>query len=365
MSIEHKLTEALREEAEARDVEVTRLWVETQARLAQQPTRRSRRVPLVAAAAALVVTAGVAGLAQLDGSGDSDPARQITPERDAVDDEFTCPEQITHDWTRPDSVTDEYFVASLHGGPERQAAGYGAARYEFDESGDRAFLRFGNTDGTLATLSEFRRDDHGEWASYRTDVCVGRNGSVAVPVNGDLDLGPHGNDDPYSFEDTVYGERKGYAVLVDDRSYYDHVGLVRHRSLYALNCGRRVCLTSAEEQGGSGTILRPGVVPQDVSHLFLPTDEVPERKNPYGLWAVYDVDGVVADVTAHLRGGGEIPAQSFYASPWPGQLHMLLAPFDRVERITVHRRPGSSPGVPQVESFAPKDLPLFGPDTRR
>lgn len=44
---------------------------------------------------------------------------------------------------------------------------------------------------------------------------------------------------------------------------------------------------------------------------------------------------------------------------------MLLAPFDRVERITVHRRPGSSPGVPQVESFAPKDLPLYGPDTRR
>jgi len=160
-------------------------------------------------------------------------------------------------------------------------------------------------------------------------------------------------------------ERKGYAVLVDDRTYYDHVGLVRQRSLYALNCGRRICLTSTEDQGGSGTSLRPGVVPQDVSHLFLPTDEVPERKNPYGLWAVYDVDGVVADVTAHLRGGGEMSAQAFYASPWPGQLHMLLAPFDRVERITVHRRPGSSPGVPRVESFAPEDLPLSGPDMRR
>jgi hypothetical protein len=98
-----------------------------------------------------------------------------------------------------------------------------------------------------------------------------------------------------------------------------------------------------------------------VSHLFLPTDEIPERKNPYGLWAVYDVDGVVADVTAHLRGGGKISAQSYHASPWPGQLRMLLAPFDQVERITVHRRPGSSPGVPQVESFAPEDLPNLGP----
>jgi hypothetical protein len=364
MSIEQKLTDALRDEAEARDVDTARLWARTEQSIERRPSRRGRRLPVLAAAvAALVVTAGVAGLSQLDREGDADPAEQVTTDRDAVDDEFTCPEQITHDWTRPESVTDPYFVASLRGGPERQASEHGAARYEYEEQGDRAFLRFGNADGSLALVSEFHRKG-GDWVRFRSDVCTGENGTAVVPTRGELELGLH-EDEPHPLENMAFGERKGEARLLDDRRYYDHVGLIRHRSLYALECGRRICLSSGDGMSSSGTSVPAGVVPHDVSDLFLPRDEVGDPLSPYGLWVLWDVEGVVASVRAEVRGQEGQTTHSFYVSGWPGQLHAVLAPFDEVESLTVHRRPGADPGAPLRTTYTPEELPGYQADLRR
>jgi hypothetical protein len=364
MKVEQMLTDALRKEAEARDIDVTGLWVRTRERLEQEPGRRSRRLPVLAAAAAsLAVVAGVVGLAEVNGSGDAGPAEHVSRDEDVVDDEFTCPEQVTHDWTRPESVSDPWFVASLHGGPERQASEHRAALYEYEEKGDRAFLRFGNADGTLALVSEFHRKD-GDWVRFRSDVCTGENGTVAVPTRGELDLGLHG-DEPHPRESMPFGERKGKARLIDDRRYYDHVGLIRHRSLYALACGRRMCLASGDDMGGSGTSIPAGVVPHDMSNLFIPDADTLNLENPYGLWVLWDVDGVVASLRAEVRGQEGQTTQSFYVSGWPGQLHAVLAPFDKVESLTVHRRPGADPGAPLQTTYTPVELPGYRADLHR
>lgn len=362
--VEQMLTDALREEAESRDVDVTGLWARTQERLEQEPARRGRRLPvLVAAAAALAVLAGVVGVSQLDLSGgDADPAEHVSRE-DVIDDEFTCTEQITYDWTQPGTAASAPFVPSLRDGPEREASEYRAALYEYEENGGRAFLRFGNADGSLALVSEFHRED-GVWVPFRSDVCTGKNGSAAVPTRGELNLALHG-DEPHPLENMPFGERKGHSRLIDDRRYYDHVGLIRHRSFYALDCGRRICLSFGDDRGGRGASVPAGVVPHDVSDLFFPGAEELNLKSPYGLWVLWDVEGDVASLRAEVRGQEGQTTQSFYVSGWPGQLHAVLAPFDRVESLTVHRRPGADPDAPPQTTYTPEELPGYRADLHR
>ncbi len=365
MRVEQMLTDALREEAESRDVDVTGLWARTREHLDRKPARRGRRLPVLAAAAAsLVVVAGVVGLAQIDGPGDAGPAGQVTSDRDVVDDEFTCPEQITHDWTRPESVTDPYFVASLRGGPVHQASTHRAALYEYEEKGNRAFLRFGNADGTLALVSEFHRKG-GDWVRFRSDVCTGENGSVAVPTDGELDLGVH-EDEPHPVENMIYREkRRSTARLIDDRRYYDNVGLIRHRSMYAMACGRSICLSTGDDTGSSGTSVPAGVVPHDVSELFFPGADSANRTNPYGFWLLYDVEDAVENVSLDLKDGTIIWATQFEADGWPGTLYALVAPFDEVGALTVHHATGSGPGAGEGRNFLPEELPGYQADLHR
>lgn len=356
MRIEQVLTEALRDEGESRDVDVPRLWARTQDRLDEQP-RRARRLPaLAAAAAAVAVVAGVAGLTQVDWAGDNGPAGPDTPARSAVDDEFTCARQATYDWTQPGTYEDDYYIPSLHGGAVRQAQNYRASSYEFEKHGDQAFLRFGNADGTLGLVTEFHRED-GKWEPFRTETCSGEAGNVTVPTRGEWRLENHGGE-PLDAS-MVVGVRPQPALLVDDRSYYDGAGLVRHRSMYAHRCRKGMCLTSGNLTGGIGTSVQPGTVPRDVTSVFLPPDEHATLTHPYGLWALYDVEGEVSEVTADLRHGGPVHAQRFYDSTWPGQLHVLLAPFDEVVKITVRSRPHSSDPDAPAKTFAPEQLPGY------
>lgn len=368
MKVEQMLTDALREEAEARDVDVTGLWFRTRERLGEDPDRRSRRTRrltvLAAAAASLAVVAGVVSLAQVGGSREAGPAGADRAVEGGVDDEFTCPEQITHDWTRPESVSDPYFVASLRGGPAHQAKVHEAARYEFDEQGDRAYLRFGNADGTLGTLSEFRREGD-EWVRFRTEVCVGEDGSIGFPERREWRLEEHS--EPYMW---VAGMPEDPATssswtLVDSRRYYDDIGLVRHRAIYAGLCGEKLCLRSGSPTEGSGYDLPAGVIPHDASSIFMPFDEIEERKNPYGFWVLYDADGVVESLTAKLRGKKERTTFTFSVDSWPGRLFAVLVPFDEVESVTVQRVEGADPGAPLRTTYTPEELPGYRAELHR
>ena len=66
-----------------------------------------------------------------------------------------------------------------------------------------------------------------------------------------------------------------------------------------------------------------GVVPHDVSDLFLPRDDVGDPLSPYGLWVLWDVEGVVASLRAEVRGQEGETMHSFYVSGWPGQLRYI------------------------------------------
>lgn len=355
MRLERMLTDALREEAEARDVDVARLWSDTRTRLYPEPPRRSRRRPVVlaAAAAAAVVVAGVAGLTQLGGPdrvSPAGPAGGSTSREGDVADDFTCPEQVVHDWTRPSSVVDKSFVATFRGGLDFQTRGYGVPMYEYEIEGDRAFVRFGSADGSLAMRSEFHRQDD-EWVRFRSEVCSGEDGSVAVPVEEPLELRNHLGEDPLPPSD-LSGRRP---LLLDHRSYYTHVGVVRPRSLYAGACGKAVCLSSVEEGDESAsTRVRPGVKPRDVSWIFLPNDSPAWRTQPYGLWALYDAEGTVEDVL--LDRGGLYRAQRFTSDGWPGTLWVGVAPVEEFRGVSVYPRDG-------LPSFhEPQDLPGYRAD---
>ncbi|HSE72678.1 MAG TPA: hypothetical protein VLA97_18055 [Nocardioidaceae bacterium] len=364
MRIEERLSRALHEEADGREVDLQRLFAATRDRVdaTPAPPRRPWAVALAAAATAAVVAAGALLLPGADLSllpAGPDPSGG--PVEGGVDDAFTCPEQVTHDWTRPETITDDYFVASLDGGPRAQARNHDAARYEYEERGDRAYLRFGNADGTLATVSEFRRNGD-EWVRFRTDVCTGRDGSVAVPTPDEDRLGRH-DGEPYP-PSTLGGDRSNAAVLVDDRSYYDGVGLVRHRSIYAEPCGLQVCVWAIQDPTSLvATQTRAGDAgrPRDMSGLFWPPDETVGRPQDDGLWVLYDTEGMISDLSLDLRDGRIIWADKLGKESWPGTVYVLLAPFDQVEALTVHRAAGSEPGAGGARNFVPENLPGYDP----
>ena len=357
MTLERMLADALREEAEARDVDVPRMWSETRDRLEPAPTRSRKRWPVVAAAAAAAAVLGGVGLVA-GSTGDGGwlilPAGEPDGTREGeVADAFSCPEQVVHDWTRPESVVDKHFVASLEGGLEVQARGYDVPRYELEVDGDRAFASFGNADGSLALRSEFHRED-GEWVRFRSEVCTGEGGSMAVPLEEPLELRNHLGDEP--FRPTGLSGRD--PVLLDHRAVYDHVGVVRPRSLYAGACGDTVCISSVRGGGdATSTKIRSNGKPHDVSFSFLPSDGEWQTR-PYGMWAVYDRGGEVEDVT-FSRGAEVFVAEQITSDAWPGTLHLVVAPFEDLTGIAV-LPPRDGPGGGVATHYTAEDLAGFG-----
>jgi hypothetical protein len=370
MRFEQMLADALREEADTHHVDVDGLWERTRAGLDERADVARRRLPVLAATAAAVVAvaAGGAALGQLFVQDDPVPVwptESGEPVEGGVDDEFTCPEQITHDWTRPETVTDDYFVASLRGGPAEQARIRDAARYEYEERGDRAFLRFGNADGSLATLSEFRRDGE-EWVRFRTDLCTGEGDSIAVPLDDEWELRPREAEN----RDTQGGGAAGPSpsLLVDSRTFYDNAGLVRNRTLHAVPCGQRgLCLSSAEDDEESSTsiaTLGTGRRLWDLSWIFMPAEERPVSR-PYGLWALFDpVPTEYGRLSATLRDGGTVEAEIYDSPNLGGTLYLLLAPFDEVESLTVEYPQPVAGTAPQPETHLPEELGASRADLR-
>ena len=97
----------------------------------------------------------------------------------------------------------------------------GAPRYSYVENGDDATLRLGNADGSLASISTFRRTEAG-WDLVTTTKCAAGDGGILVPVDDPLRLGARGTQ-PYPARSMI--DNPASAVLFDDRSTYDVAGL--------------------------------------------------------------------------------------------------------------------------------------------
>lgn len=349
MSIERRLSDALHREAADREVNLPALYAGTRARLDRtqpQPPSGRRWAPALVAASVVGLLVGTTLVAAELESRQLDRPASVsgTSIEGGVADAFDCPHLVTHDWTRPETVTDDYYVASLEGGPAAQAEYHRAARYEYEEVGERAFLRFGNADGSLGLVSEFRRVED-EWTRWRTEACSGPGGSIEAPLEDPLRLGRHGGA-PYP-AGTPMGATT--ATLLDDRPYYDGTGLIRHRSLYTEPCGRGVCIVAIHSETSSvSTRVRPDAEPREVTPLFWPPDEMVSKASPYLLYLLYDPAGEVTRM--RVRDAGVPVSTVVRNAGWTGDLHAMLVPAESTAPVEVVRRDG------EVRGYSPGDI---------
>lgn len=341
MSVEERVTRALRDEADRIDVDVAALHAATRDRLAPRPRNRLRSAPALAAsvAVALVLVGGItfATVFRDVGSGLLDTMTG-TSEKGGVARSFTCPRTVTVDDAGRRS--DDSFLPHLDAGPRHAADAEGAPRYEYSSSGERAVLRLGNADGTLASTATFRRRGGG-WDLVTTTKCVGARGSILVPERDPLRLGRRAAT-PYPGKKMV----GAHAVLVDDRSYYDVAGLVHHRSMWAAPCNQSLCLASGQP---TSMVLAEAAPPrgertkvEDITSMFLPPDDMVGRKNPFRAWVVYDPDRRDTGVWAKSARGHRVVDATRIAGPgWTGQAFVLLAPAGAVAEVVVDTRDGS------------------------
>lgn len=341
MSVEERVARALRDEADRIDVDVVGLHAATRDRLRPRPGNRLRSAPALAAAVAvaLVLVGGVTFTTVLRevGVGVLD-AMTGTSEKGGVASDFTCPRTVTVDDAGRRS--DDSFLPDIGAGPRHAADAEGAPRYEYSSSGDRAVLRLGNADGTLASTATFRRRGGG-WDLVTTTKCAGAHGSILVPERDPLRLGRRAAT-PYPGREMVGAE----AVLVDDRSYYDVAGLVHHRSMWAAPCNESLCLASGKPTSmvageaapprGKHTRVR------DISSMFLPPDDMVGRKNPFRVWVVYDPARRDTGVWARSASGDRVAEAKRITGPgWRGQAFLLLAPAGAVTEVVVDTPDGS------------------------
>jgi hypothetical protein len=128
-----------------------------------------------------------------------------------------------------------------------------------------------------------------------------------------------------------------------------------------------MCLTSGDREGRTTLRVESGEVPTDVSALFLPIDNLPDRHNPYGFWVVYNGESRVSSVLALDRDGKTVGSLSgAYTDGWGGDLKFVVAPFAEVATIEVTRvRSSARPNEQRTLTFTPDELSGYRADLHR
>lgn len=338
MRLEERLTRALQEQAESRHVDVHGLYSATVHRLGEpstSPRPRLRDGLLVAAAA--VVVAGIAGGGlflqnQVDGSGGiaaSPDGEYVPAEQAPVDTTFTCPHTV--------NLTS--FANEMFGGrPDFGVGAYGAERFQLVPHGESGVLRIGTAEGTLTAKTQLRRWQ-GSWVIESVRRCTGPNGS-SVPVNDQFDLGAHGRPIPAPPAELLNGDMgvtpDSSVIPIDDRSFYNRVGIIEHIARYAFETTDGIYLAEVEGgqvSGGSSWSKNP---PSDhMSVSFIPVYGYEGFEHNFDYWTYYST--APATLTAQLKSGQIIEAQRARGDDWRGTLHMLLARPDHIEKVILEQ----------------------------
>ena len=342
MNIEERVARELQREADRVTVDVTALHAATRDRIEARDhvpaARRGRALPLLAAAVVLLVVVLGAGSALLLHPGTSSADHSATSPAGGVETTFSCEHRTTIDFTRPQ--TDDAFVPTLEDGPAVFARTVQAPRWSYAVDGDTATLRLGNADGSLASRTTFARTS-GAFEPRKAELCSGVDGGIVDPGRGGVTLGHRGAD---AYGPSGMVDDPDRAVLVDDRPYYDASGFRRHRSLWASPCGRALCLAAGRPRSYVAARVRldsghPAV--QDLTDVFLPPDDLVGKKQPLGLWVVYDPDRTVTDVYARDASGHRVVDARRVAGPgWTGPAYFVLAGKAQVVDVAVESPDG-------------------------
>ena len=348
MNIEERLTRALGDEAEQVDADVARMYAETMHRLAEPRVRRTGELlwPLVVTVAVLALLVGSVAIIRHGGLRLIGPAG--TSKVGGVSTSFTCGGQISVG-DAAGRKQDDSFLPSLDRGPQDAADAAGAPRYSYVENGDAATLRLGNADGSLASVSTFRRSSAG-WELVTTTKCAADDGGILVPGDRPLRLGTR-ETTPYPAGSWIRNPTS--AVLVDDRSTYDVAGLARHRTMWASQCGRRICLVDGTPTGFVSTEVKAAKAPADITSLLLEPDSMVGRTPSLVLWVVYDADRSVPSVEMRLRDGTTRAAERISGPGWRGRAYLALGRPGEVQSVQVRHRGGATTTYPAKDITDP------------
>ncbi|MEV5962166.1 hypothetical protein AB0L70_10405 [Kribbella sp. NPDC051952] len=228
---ERHLTKELDRAASAVQVDVDQLWEamqdRTSAPVPAHPACWRRRVaPYVAAASVLAVFAVVAALLA---NGNHSPKPATTPHASIGD--WACKDRMSI-VPGVDPTTGERVRAVLNPDvrpPEAEV--YGVPRYEFTFTGNTGVLDYGDDSGRRIARTDLTRTPTGWLVGQRT-LCSGPDRRLSPDPS---ELGQHTASplplDPRSAQ-VKATPPIGTPIMLDDRMYYDAVGMLRHRTLY-------------------------------------------------------------------------------------------------------------------------------------
>jgi hypothetical protein len=337
--VEERLRAALHAEADRRRVDTTEVHRRVRARLSEQPPRRVSRLrrtalPLVAAAAAAAAVAGTIGVVDRLRSDDPSSAAQV---EGGVQDVFTCPSRGRTVFDQDND--DDSFLPRLT--DDLRPAGEAASlpRYEVARLGDRVRVRFGDSDGALASVVVFRPAADG-YEPVTVTKCTngpGLRGPDVAPGT----LPPPTGEDQLSAADFAPG-----AVELMETLTYDVNGLRLRGSVWAEPCGRTVCLVSGKPTSYvRGRFPAAGAAPSDATAFLYDPDTVVGQRTGYRLFVSYDRDSTLRAVTWETR-AGDVTEVEPVTGGWRGQLFAMVVPRGAGVVVTLHPRSGPSQDFP-------------------
>lgn len=336
MSVEQRVREALERDGSRHEVDVQALYAATRARLDEREDRAALRRRGAArggllAAAAVVTIAGVGVVAPVVTD------RLFADSSDAsagpVDSAFSCPVQRTTDLTTSD---DDSFLPELDARARPTRGSDDAPRHVVVVDGDRATLRLGNADSTLASVTTFEKVD-GAYRRLEVTKCTNDAvvGSATAPL---VDPGLASTEPGLRARDVDPD-----AVLVLDRLTYDVAGLSKRITGYAYGCEARVCVDAGSAPGQLVLArVRGNGVPDDISSVLADPDDVVGVDPAQALVAIYDRTGQLADVTWGDRSGARTAVDPVPDESWTGRFYLVLAPAATLQDVQVTTTDGES-----------------------
>lgn len=250
-----------------------------------------------------------------------------------VDDTFTCPAQrVTRFGPGND---DDAFLPELTAGLEPAGEAAGTPTWESERVAGAAVLRLGNSDGTLASIVEFKQTSKG-FRTVRITKCSNEDpGAASSPELIVEGLPPPG---PDAFnEDNL---RPG-SLRVLDRLTYDVRGLAKRHTMWAEPCGQTLCFIAGTQS--SHTISRlpaSALAPVDRTSQLADPDDTVGQDLGLRLIAVYDRHDTLAAVSWDSYDGAITGVEPLDDEGRSGQLFVILAPDAELAVVTLHPRTG-------------------------
>jgi hypothetical protein len=284
----------------------------------------------VAAAAAAAAVAGTVGVVDRLRTDDSIGPAQV---QGGVDDAFTCPSRGRTVFDEDN--TDDSFLPELT--EDLRPAGEAAAlpRYEVQRLGDRVRVRFGDEDGTLASVVVFQRAGDG-YEPLTVTKCTNGPGPRS-PVVGPARV-PRGSAAAGQFTADDFQEG---AVKLFDTVTYDVNGLPILQSTWTEPCGRAVCVNSGKKTSYVYGRVRPDdTAPTDATALLYDPDTIVGQRTGYRFVLYYDRDSSLVTVSWRAKDGRET-ADDPVLGGWPGALWAMVVPRDDFAGVKLYRVHGT------------------------